>query len=54
MYLIDHDLARSLMAERIAEAGQASRARRLATARRWNRRAAQAAQRAARANSAIW
>ncbi|MBB3678633.1 hypothetical protein [Modestobacter versicolor] len=54
MYLIDQDLARSYMDQRIAEADRASRARRLATARRWNRRAARASQRAARANSAVW
>ena len=54
MYLIDQDLARSYMDQRIAEAGRASRARRLASARRWNRRAQRASQRAARANSAIW
>ncbi|WP_369139916.1 hypothetical protein [Modestobacter versicolor] len=54
MYLIDQDLARSHMAQRMAEADEASRARRLASARRWNRRAARASQRAARANSAVW
>jgi len=54
MYLIDQDLARSYMDERIASADRASRARRLASARRWSRRAERAAQRAARANSAVW
>ena len=54
MYLIDQDLARSHMTRRMAEADEAARARRLINARRWNRRAEQAAQRAARANSAVW
>jgi hypothetical protein len=54
MYLIDQDLARSYMDERIAAAGQASRARRLASARRWTRRAERASRRAARANAAVW
>jgi hypothetical protein len=54
MYPFDQDLARSHMDQRMAEAGEASRARRLASARRWNRRAARASQRAARANSAVW
>ena len=54
MYLIDQELARTTMAERMAEAGQASRARRLASARRWARKAERASQRAARANSAVW
>jgi hypothetical protein len=54
MYLIDHDLARSYVDERVTEAARASRARRLASARRWARRAERASQRAARANSAVW
>jgi hypothetical protein len=54
MYLIDQELTRSYMDHRIAEAGRASRARRLASARRWSRKAARASQRAARANSAVW
>ena len=54
MYLIDHDLARSYVDQRVAEAGQAARARRLASARRWTRKAERASQRAARANSAVW
>jgi cob(I)alamin adenosyltransferase len=54
MYLIDQELARTYMDQRIAEAGRASRARRLASARRWTRRAERASQRAARANSAVW
>jgi len=54
MYLIDPDLARSYVDQRITEAGEASRARRLASARRWNRKAARASERAARANSAVW
>jgi hypothetical protein len=54
MYLIDQDLARARMDQRIAEANEASRARRLASARRWARRAERASQRAARANSAVW
>ena len=54
MNLMDQDLARSHMARRMAEADEATRARRLITARRWNRRAARASQRAARANSAVW
>jgi hypothetical protein len=54
MYLIDQDLARSRMDRLMAEADEASRARRLVSARRWNRRAARAAERAARANSAVW
>ena len=54
MYLIDHDLARMQMDHRMAEASEAARARRLASARRWTRRAERASQRAARANSAVW
>jgi hypothetical protein len=54
MYLIDQELARSHMAKRMAEADEASRARRLVSARRWARRAERAVQRAARANSAVW
>ena len=54
MYLIDQDLARSHMTRRMAEADEAARARRLISARRWNRRAERASQRAARANSAVW
>jgi hypothetical protein len=54
MYLIDQDLARAYMDERIAEAARVSRARRLVSARRWTRRAERASQRAARANSAVW
>ena len=54
MYLFDHDLARSHMDRRMAEADAAARARRLISARRWNRRAERASQRAARANSAVW
>ena len=54
MYLIDQELARSHMVQRLAEAGEAARARRLTSARRWSRRAARASQRAARANSAVW
>ena len=53
MYLIDQDLARSYM-DQHSEAGHAARARRLASARRWTRRAQRASQRAARANSAVW
>jgi hypothetical protein len=54
MYLIDHDLARSYLDQRVSEAGRAARARRLVSARRWARRAERASQRAARANSAVW
>ena len=54
MYLIEQDLARSHMTRRMAQADEAARARRLISARRWNRRAERAAQRAARANSAVW
>ena len=54
MYLIDQDLARVHMDQRMAQASEASRARRLASARRWTRRAERASQRAARANSAVW
>ena len=54
MYLINQELAHNYMHDRVAAAGEASRARRLASARRWNRRAARTAQRAARANSAVW
>ena len=54
MYLIDQDLVRSQQAERMAEADQASRARRVVSARRWAKRAEQASQRAARASSAVW
>ena len=54
MYLIDQDLAGLTMAERMADARDLSRARRLASARRWARRAERAAQRAARANAAVW
>jgi len=54
MHLIDEQLARAHMDRRLAEAGEAARARRLASARRWSRKAARASQRAARANSAVW
>ena len=54
MYLIDQDLARTYQEQRIAEAAYASRVRRLASARRWARRAERASRRAARANSAVW
>ena len=54
MYLIDQDLARAHLDQRLAEAGRAARARRLASARRWTRKAERASQRAARANSAVW
>ena len=54
MYLIDHDLTRSYLDQRASEAGRVARARRLANARRWARRAERASQRAARANSAVW
>ena len=54
MYLFDQDLARSHMDRRMAEADAATRARRLISARRWNRRAERASRRAARANSAVW
>ena len=54
MYLIHQDLVRSQQAERMAEADQDSRARRVVSARRWARRAEQASRRAARANSAVW
>ena len=54
MYLIDHELSRSYMTERMAAAHRDSRARRLASARRWARKAERASQRAARASSAVW
>ena len=54
MYLMDQELARSRMDQRLAQAGEAGRARRLASARRWARKAERASQRAARANSAVW
>jgi hypothetical protein len=54
MYLIDQDLARAHMEQRMAQSSEAARARRLASARRWTRRAERASQRAARANSAVW
>ena len=54
MYLIDQDLAGSHMDDRMAQAGEAARARRLVSARRWARRAERASQRAARASSAVW
>ena len=54
MYLIEHDLARSHMTRRMAEADEAARARRLVSARRWARRAERASQRAARASSGVW
>ena len=54
MYLIDPGLARSYMDQRLTEADAAARTRRLANARRWSRRAERAAQRAARANAAVW
>jgi hypothetical protein len=54
MYLMDHELARSYVDQRVAEAARAARARRLASARRWARKAERASQRAARANSAVW
>lgn len=54
MYSFDHDLSRSHMNRRMAEAEASARARRLIIARRWARRAERASQRAARANSAVW
>jgi len=54
MYMIDQELSRSYMQERMTEAGQANRVRRLASARRWARKAERASQRAARASSAVW
>jgi hypothetical protein len=54
MYLINQDLTRTYMAERMVAADQAARARRLVSARRWTRRAERASQRAARASSAVW
>ena len=54
MNLLDQDLAHAHMSRRMAEADAAARARRLISARRWNRRAERASQRAARANSAVW
>jgi hypothetical protein len=54
MYLIDQGLARSYMDQRIAAAGRDARARRLASAQRWARKAERASQRAARASSSVW
>ncbi len=54
MYLIDQDLTRAYMAERVADADRATRARRLAAARRWNRKAERASRRAARLSAAVW
>ncbi|WP_222266431.1 hypothetical protein [Modestobacter marinus] len=54
MYLIDQDLTRAYMAERVAEADRTARARRLVAARRWNRKAERASRRAARLSAAVW
>ena len=54
MYLIDQGLARSYMDQRIAAADRDARARRLASAQRWARKAERASQRAARASSSVW
>jgi hypothetical protein len=54
MYMLEHDLARSRMAEMQAEATAASRARRVYLARRAARRAERAVRRAARASAAVY
>jgi hypothetical protein len=54
MYMLEHDLARSRMAELQVEAEAATRARRLYLARRAARRAERAVRRAARASAAVY
>jgi hypothetical protein len=54
MYMLEHDLARSRMAEMQVEAEAEARARRLYVARRAARRAERAVRRAARASAAVY
>jgi hypothetical protein len=54
MYLIDQNLTRAYMAERLADADRTARARRMAAARRWSRKAERASQRAARLSASVW
>jgi hypothetical protein len=54
MYMLEHDLARSRMAEMQNEAAAQARARRLYVARRAARRAERAVRRAARASAAVY
>ena len=54
MLLINEDLARARMRELERHAEQARRVRRLVAARRWQRRARKAAQRARLAQSAVY
>jgi hypothetical protein len=54
MYFIEHEMARSRLAELQAEAEAATRARRLYLARRAARRAERAVRRAARASAAVY
>jgi hypothetical protein len=53
MYLIHEELARARMSDAHAEARVQARARRLVAARRWSKRAEQAALRARLASAAI-
>jgi hypothetical protein len=54
MYLIDQELTRAYMAERVADADRAARARRITAARRWSRKAERASRRAARLSASVW
>ncbi len=54
MFLMDPDLARDQVRERLVHADRSARARRNVTARRCDRRAARANRRAARAGAAVW
>jgi len=53
MSMFEYDLARSRMREDQQHAAADARSRRLVAARRWERRAMRASQRAARANAAV-
>ncbi|MGY1841811.1 MULTISPECIES: hypothetical protein [unclassified Modestobacter] len=54
MFLMDPDLARDQVRQRLADADRSARARRIVTARRCDRRAERANRRAARAGAAAW
>ncbi|MGY1751356.1 MULTISPECIES: hypothetical protein [unclassified Modestobacter] len=54
MFLMDPDLVLDQVRQRLADADRSARARRIATARRCDRRAERATRRAARAGAAVW
>lgn len=54
MTLIANDVARARIRDQRAQALSGSRARRLVTAQRWQRRAERASKRATSARNAIW